>query len=448
MGERLDVGDRHLNYQDVLDLDSREVPKHLRQESRGEFDFDGSSIDRYIERDWHDREKEKLWSRVWQAACREEQIPEVGDYVLYEIAGKSFLVIRSAPNEIRAYPNACLHRGRQLKDYAGRCAEIRCAFHGMAWELDGDLKRNPAPWEFPHVTKENFRLPAVSVGTWAGFVFINPDPDAEPLADFLGEIVDQFAKWNLGDRYLEAYVSKVLRCNWKVAQEAYMECWHAPATHPQTIPYAAFGACQVDVYKNFARFVTPSEVVGPMMPWNPTTEEMLRATMDIRVDEQLPVQLEPGETARSFVVRSTREKWRQFLGEEVEAWADCELVDNFTYTVFPNLMPWGGVHKLCYRFRPNGDDHRSCIMDVFLLAPFEGERPAPAAEVKLGVNDPFGAVSSLGIVGNILDQDVANMEKVHFGLESTTKKTVTLAAYQEDNLKWMHQLQDTYMEAD
>jgi hypothetical protein len=185
-----------------------------------------------------------------------------------------------------------------------------------------------------------------------------------------------------------------------------------------------------------------------MMPGDPTTEEMLRATMDVRVDEQLPVELEPGETARSFVVRGTREKWRQFLGDAVEDWADCELVDNFTYTVFPNLMPWGGVHKLCYRFRPNGDDHRSCIMDVFLLAPFTGERPAPATEVKLGVDDPFGTAAGLGIVGNILDQDVANMEKVHFGLETAVKKTVTLAVYQEDNLKWMHQLQDTYMEAE
>ena len=448
MGERLDVGDRQLSYQDVLDLDTREVPKHLRQPSRGEFDFDETSIDRYIVREWHDQEKQKLWKRVWQFACREEQIPEVGDYVIYDIADLQYLIVRSSPDEIRAYPNACLHRGRQLKDYPGRCAEIRCAFHGITWELNGQLKRIPAPWEFPHVNEENFNLPAVSVGTWAGFVFINPDPDAEPLEEFLGEVVNQFEKWNMKDRYVEAHVSKILRCNWKVAQEAYMECWHAPATHPQTIPYAAFGVCQVDVYDNFARFVTPSEVVGPMMPGDPTTEEMLRATMDVRVDEQLPVQLEPGETARSFVVRGTREKWRAYLGDAIEEWADCELVDNFTYTIFPNMMPWGGVHKLCYRFRPNGDDHRSSIMDVFLLAPFAGERPAPSSEVKLGVDDPFGTVAGLGIVGNILDQDVANMEKVHFGLETTSKKTVTLATYQEDNLKWMHQLQDTYMEAD
>ena len=69
----------------------------------------------------------------WQFACREEHIPEIGDHIVYDIAGRSYLVIRTAPGEIKAYPNACLHRGRQLKSYAGRCSEIRCPFHGFTW---------------------------------------------------------------------------------------------------------------------------------------------------------------------------------------------------------------------------------------------------------------------------------------------------------------------------
>lgn len=447
MGERLDVGDRLLTYKDVLDLDTREVPKHIREERRGEFDFTEASIERYISRDWHLREKELVWKRTWHFACREENLPDVGDHVVYSIADMSYLIVRSAPDEIRAYPNSCLHRGRQLKDHDGWCAEIRCAFHGLAWNLDGSFKQNPAPWEFPHVDESTFSLPTVSVGTWGGFVFINPDPDAAPLEDYLGELPEHFAKWGHEDRYIEAHVSKILRCNWKVAQEAYMECWHAAATHPQTVPYAAFGVCQVDCYDNFSRFITPSEVVGPMMKGDPTTEEMLRATMDVRIDEKLPVTPAEGQTAREFVVASTREKWRGFLGEAIEEWADCELVDNFTYTIFPNMMPWGGVHKLCYRFRPNGDDHRTCIMDVFLISPFTGERPAPSPEVRLDADTPFSTRSELGIVGNILDQDVFNMEKVQYGLETTVKPTVTFATYQEDNIRWMHQLMDRYMAA-
>ena len=448
MGERLDVGRRRLSYQDVLDLDTKEVPKHIREESRGNYDWTEGTIDRYISREWHEREKEKIWKRTWQFACREEHIPEVGDHVIYEIAGLQYLIIRSSADEIRAYPNACLHRGRQLKDFDGWCSEIKCPFHGITWSLDGELTELPAGWELPHVTKENFRLPAISVGTWAGFVFINPDPEAQPLEDYLGELGEHFEKWDMGSRRVEAHVSKILRCNWKVAQEAYMECWHAATTHPQTLPYAAFGICQVDVYENFSRFITPSEVVGPMIRWDPTTEEMLRATMDVRVDETLPVDPEPGETARSFVVRATREKWRNLIGDKIDDWADCELVDNFTYTVFPNMMPWGGVHKIVYRFRPNGDDHRTCIMDVFLIGPSAGEdRPVPQ-EIRLDADTPFAGTPGLAILGNVLDQDVFNMEKVQYGLETTVKDTVTFTIYQEDNIRWMHQLMDRYMEVD
>ncbi len=444
MGERLDLGDRRVTYQDVLDLDTREVPKHLRQESRGDFDFDEAPIDPYISREYHELEKKHLWSRVWQVVCREEHIPEVGDHIVYEIAGASYIVIRSAPDRIRAYPNSCLHRGRQLKEYAGRCSELRCPFHGIAWTLEGDLKRIPAPWEFGHVDKANFRLPACQVGVWNGFVFMNPDPEGEALETFLGKLTEQFATWYAADRYLEAHVSKVIRANWKVAQEAFMECWHAPATHPQTVQYAAFGACQVDVYENFARFITPSEIVGPMWGGDPTTEEMLRSTMDIRMDEELPVRPEPGETARQFIVRMTRDKWRGLVGDQVEEWCDADLVDNFTYTVFPNFMPWGGVHKIAYRFRPNGDDHRTSIMEVFLLSPYIGEKPPPAQEVVLGPDDPFSS-GGLGILGNVLDQDCGNMEKVQYGLESAQHTRVTFASYQEDNLKWMHRLMERYI---
>lgn len=444
MGERLNVGDRRISYQDVLALDTREVPKHLLQTSPGAFDFTEAPIARYISRSWHEAEKARLWSRVWQFACREEHIPEVGDHIVYEIAGASYLIVRSAPNTIRAYPNACPHRGRTLKDYPGRCSVIRCAFHGISWTLDGTVHHIPAPWEFEHIDRATFDLLQCSVGVWAGFVFINPDPQAEPLETYLGDLIEQFATWYGHERFIEAHVSKIIRANWKVAQEAFMECWHAPATHPQTVPYAAFGACQVDVYENFARFITPSEVVGPMMPWDPSTEEMLRSTMDVRVDEQLPVRPEPGETARAFIVRTTRDKWRSLIGEQVELWSDAELVDNFTYTVFPNMLPWGGVHKIVYRFRPNGDDHTSSIMEVFLLAPVVGQRPAPAAEVVLDADTPFSS-APLGILGNVLDQDCANMERVQRGLQSARKSTITYAAYQENNLKWMSQLLNRYL---
>ena len=295
-----------LSYQQLLDTDTHEVPKVLRLESSKFFGDADVSIDRYISRAWHEREKERLWSRVWQFACREEHIPEVGDHTLYEIAGKSYIVMRSGPDEIKAFPNACLHRGRQLKQYDGRCSEIRCPFHGFAWNVDGSLKDVPAQWDLPHVTEEAFHLPELRVGTWAGFVFINPDPNAEPLEDFIGELAEQFERWDLGNRYVQAHVAKEIRANWKIAQEAFCEAFHVNATHPQILPYIGDTNSQVDVWDNFARVITPAATPSPLIDWEPDDETIMRYALDVRVDEDVFVTVQPGQTARSAMADATR----------------------------------------------------------------------------------------------------------------------------------------------
>lgn len=432
---------RPASYQEILDGDSRPVPEYLRRTNPGSFTDDDLSIDVYIDRKYHELEKTHIWARTWQFVCREEQIPEVGDHIVYDITDQSYIVIRSDPQTIKAFPNACLHRGRQLKQYAGRCSEIRCPFHGFAWRLDGSLQDIPMSWEFPHVDPERFHLPEVAVDTWQGFVFINPDPAAPPLRDFLGEVENDFRTWYGHERYLQAHVSKPLRCNWKIASEAFMECWHLQATHPQAVGYVGVPLCQVDVDENFARFITPSEVLGPFSD-DKTPEEMLRATVDVRDDEEVTFDLLPGESARDYVARTTRDKWRGLIGDAVDTWSDADLVDNFNYIVFPNFWPWGGVHKLVYRFRPNGDDHRTCLMEIMMVTPFQGERPPPAEETKLGLDDPWVDAPELGLLGPLLDQDAFNVERVQRGLETTVKPGVTLATHEENVLKWFRRRYD------
>ncbi|HEU4430448.1 MAG TPA: Rieske (2Fe-2S) protein, partial [Myxococcota bacterium] len=207
-----------ISWQALLDTDTRPVPEILRLESPVRLGDHDLSIDRYVDPAYHAREVEKLWSRVWQFACREEHIPEVGDHVVYDIANLSFVVVRVAPTQIKAFVNACLHRGRRLKDHDGRCSELRCPYHGFTWQLDGRFKRAPAAdWDFPQLEREKFSLPEARVGTWAGFVMINPDPNAEPLEKFLGEAIPHYARWDLGNRYVEVHVAKIIEANWKIA---------------------------------------------------------------------------------------------------------------------------------------------------------------------------------------------------------------------------------------
>jgi phenylpropionate dioxygenase-like ring-hydroxylating dioxygenase large terminal subunit len=427
-----------ISYQQLLDMDTHEVPAVLRVEHPRYLGSEDVPASRYTSREWHEAEVAHLWRKCWQYVCRTDEIPEVGDHYVYEIVRDSYIVIRT-DDGIKAYPNACLHRGRRLKEFDGHCSEIRCAFHGFAWTIEGRLKHIPADWDFPHVDRENFSLPECAVGTWAGFVFINPDPDAQPLDEYLGEIVDQFSVWDLERRYKQAHVAKVIQANWKITQEAFCEAYHVNATHPQIMPYLGDTNSQVDIWENFARVITPGGTPSPLLDWQPTPTEMLRSMMDVRHDQEAPISLTEEQDMRAIAAAGSRDRWREAAGDEwVDTLSDAEMMDSIDYTVFPNFHPWGAFNRIVYRFRPNGDDHRSSIMECIFLAPYQGERPPPAPVHWLEDYETFSDAPELGMLGKVFNQDLFNMAKVQLGLETTRKPGITLANYQESKVRWLH----------
>jgi len=255
-----------ITYQEILDTDSRKVPDIFRAQHPMPKGPTRVPAERYYSKAFHDLEVEKIWKRVWQMACHELDIPEVGDYYIYEIAHLSFLVVRTGEDELKAFHNACLHRGRMLKDKGGkRAREFRCSFHGWAWDIDGGLKEVPCHWDFPTVSAETHSLPEISVGRWGGYIFINPDPDAEPLEDFVGNLSEQFGTLPYERRYKTAHVAKILRCNWKVAQEAFSEAYHTIATHPTILGSIGDANTQYDVFGNYSRAMSPQFVKSPHM---------------------------------------------------------------------------------------------------------------------------------------------------------------------------------------
>ena len=229
----------------------------------------------YHQRRYHDLEVERLWSRVWQLACLEEEIPDVGDYHVYDIAHLSFLIVRTAPDEIKAYRNACLHRGRKLRSERGRGAvNLRCAFHGWAWNLDGSLKEIPCQWDFPDVDLDAIDLPEARIDTWHGFVFINPDRSAPPLARFLGDLADHFTFVPFQRRYKAAHVRKLMPMNWKTCQEAFMESYHVIATHPTLMESLGDANSRYDVFGNYSRAMSGHAVESPHLAGMPHWERL------------------------------------------------------------------------------------------------------------------------------------------------------------------------------
>lgn len=386
---------------------------------------------------------------MWQWACREEDLPDVGDYRVYDVASASILVVRTAPGRIKAYHNACLHRATQLKVGEGNAPELRCPFHGWSWNLDGSLKTVPCRWDFPQVTDAGFALPECKVATWGGFVFVNMDPSAEPLEQFLETVVDHFESWPLEDRFAAVHVAKVMPANWKVTMEAFIESYHVVATHPQILPYTGDANTQYDVYRNHSRMITAFAVQSPHLGPDVDEQELADAILGRQTAAQgAAVEVPEGKTAREVVAQVTRRALTRRTGVDLSGISDSEALDAIEYFVFPNFMPWAGVGApICYRFRPNGDDPDSSVMDVVLLSPVpEGERP-PAAKVRfLRDDEKWTDAPELGGLGAIFEQDTSNLARIQRGLKASVKG-VTLAEYQESRIRHFHAVLDRYLRA-
>ncbi len=254
-----------VSFTELLAADSHPVDDLLRDESRAGLTDGNTRVPAsfYTSQEFHALEVEKLWSKVWQLACLEEEIPDVGDYHVYEIAELSFLIVRTADG-IKAYRNACLHRGRLLRERHGSGAKnLRCAFHGWAWNLDGSLKEIPCQWDFPSIDEADMALPEALVDTWHGFVFVNPDRGAGPLHDHLAGLDEHFAKYPFERRVKVAHVEKIMRVNWKACQEAFMESYHVVATHPTLMETLGDANTRYDTYGNFSRAISPQGLESP-----------------------------------------------------------------------------------------------------------------------------------------------------------------------------------------
>lgn len=434
--------------QEILDGDGRPAPAVLREVADAYLGSVDVPVERYVSAAWHDLEVERLWNRVWQVACREEELAEVGDTTVYDIAGSSLVLVRSDATTVKAFHNACLHRGTALRVDGGRVGALRCPFHGWTWRLDGSLKTIPCDWDFPHADPARLALPEAKVATWGGWVFVNLDPGAEPLDAFLGGFPAHFP-WRQDRMWKQAHVAKVLPCNWKVAQEAFIESYHVIATHPQLLLTLGDANTQYDVYPGetrWSRMITAQGVASPHLG-AVTEQRVMDAVTELFVGKGVSVPLPEGTTARQMMADLMRAPIASLAGDGV-AVSDAEVVDAIEYNVFPNFVPWGGYARLNYRFRPYDDRPDRSVMDVMLLGLYDGSgpRPAPAPVHHLGLDDPWTeARDELGPLADIFEQDTSNLGRVQRGLRATRKPGITLGNYQEIRIRQFHQELDRWV---
>ena len=199
------------------------------------------SIERYTSREYFEKERERIFRKVWLNIGRVEQIPNPGDYFVKDLAvcNTSVLVVRGRDGTIRAFHNMCAHRGNQLVwDSKGTCQAFSCKFHGWVYALDGSLRHITDEDNFFGLKKETLGMTPVAVDTWEGFIFINVDPaPKQTLHDYLGEeLRTSIAGYPFAEVSSNLFSWHTdVNANWKVVKDAFQEVYHISTLHRRII---------------------------------------------------------------------------------------------------------------------------------------------------------------------------------------------------------------------
>ena len=441
---------------DIIASDKKPAEDFLLKE---ENDFQGDKdIDftRYTSQEFFDQEMSLMWPKVWQWACREEHLQEVGDTYIYEFGNYSIIIVKSKNDLLQAFLNTCSHRGTKIcpNEGSGSLKFFRCPFHGWSWNLDGTIKNIPGNWDFPHVSDKTHGLQKVKCDVWGGFVFINLDLEAGPLQEYLEVLPDHFEKTPLENRHITLHIEKTLPANWKASQEAFLEAYHSFETHRS--PNGA--NCQYDVFgKRTSRFLHNRGTYSPMAlddypgdEWRkpPLTEEEILKNFGI-VDLET-TSVPDGETAREVAAKEIRLNLGDRLGVDLSNYSDSLILDSIQYHLFPNMFFFPGITiPMCYRFRPLKNDPEKTIFDIMFLSPLPkgAKHPDPPQPYKIDIHESYQDIPELGLLGRVFDEDTNNLILQQEGFKTNRKKGLTLGNYQESRIRRIHATLDEFLKA-
>jgi phenylpropionate dioxygenase-like ring-hydroxylating dioxygenase large terminal subunit len=386
-------------------------------------------VDAYVSREYVELEKQRLWPRTWLLACREEEVENVGDYVTFDIADESILILRSDKDAVQAFYNVCQHRGRRLKDdYSGNTGkQLVCGFHGWRYRLSGEVLHivDEQDWAAcPQFEKDKLGLKPVRMETWGGWIFVSMDPDIEPLADYLGPVPELMAPYEFENHRIAWHQAVVVNCNWKVAVDAFNEAYHAFATH-KVVTAQSGGTTKAhgrhgEVVLGFVGAV-PDEVMDiraamlEQAAWQVSDAKCMSTVEGLRAAELL--QDLPEGTPNAQIFDAWRANFRGILEEKGVAWPQGLTTEVLSknvgfWHVFPNTTFVPEIDAtLWHRMRPYGDDPDRCLWDVWSLV-----RPGPGHQQR--PREFFPSQEAYRGQNSFLEEDISNMQAVQKGMLS------------------------------
>jgi choline monooxygenase len=179
-------------------------------------------------------ERERIFARAWQYVGHLGELGDGAGYFASRVGDIPVVVTRDRDGVVRAFLNVCRHRGSVLAAGAAARETLQCPYHAWTYGLDGALKAAPRSGREPGFDVDGISLRPASIGLWGPFVFVNPDPEAAPLADVIGRVPALVAEAGVDVDGLELHSrsESALAANWKLVAENYLECYHCAVAHP------------------------------------------------------------------------------------------------------------------------------------------------------------------------------------------------------------------------
>jgi len=356
---------------------------------------DRARKERYFDPDFYRMEAELLWPRVWQMACRLEEIPEANDFVEYQFLDQSVIVTRTDDLGVRAFQNTCRHRGVRLVEGRGECASgFICPFHGWCYGPDGKntFVTQKRTFAEHNLQPEDLDLTPVRCEMWGGCAWINLDESAPPLRQCIEPFATTLDAWHVESLQSEWWRACRLPVNWKLAEQAFMEQYHVIETHPQLVIPERIPPRQ-------GEYVDPRSLIEGEIHYLRMMSEgmggMVHAN-DVRVAEgladlELPADPSLAMSTWNRAFNDAVVSWHRSAGSDIPDLNELEeqgLNEPMGYC-FPHyfILPMYSSAS-AYRFRPLGPEET--LMEIWSLTRFpEGqEREKPTTPEVWESDDP------------------------------------------------------------
>ena len=170
----------------------------------------------YTSKKFYDRERDRIFFKMWNCIGHVSRVPDVGSYITFDFCGVPVIVVRGQDRQIRAFINSCPHRGSEIMRGEGTCTVMKCPYHAWAFSLNGELFATPLFEESATFQNKDHGLKSIKLDTWAGFMWINLDPDAQALANYLGDLPTRTAPWKADEMVAVSRREYPVGANWKL----------------------------------------------------------------------------------------------------------------------------------------------------------------------------------------------------------------------------------------